>query len=85
MNLTWSFPLKRYPRAIFHRLPNLYKKPDRSQVNRMQGRGAGDVSSDFISIEGRRKKKDLMEKSFTWTPYGYGTPITEIYYPNTKP
>lgn len=55
-----SDPLKRYPdwyRGIFHMLPICYKKPDSSQVNRMQSGGRG---HEFWLHFNRRKKKDLM-------------------------
>lgn len=91
MSLMWSFPLiplKRYPdcyTAIFHMLPIRYKKPDSSQVNRMQSGGGGGCERWF-SIEGRRKiwwSRALLELSES--PYGCGKPIAEIYYPHTKP
>ena len=59
MNLMWtSDPLKRYPdgyRAIFHMLPIGYKKPGLLTSKQDAERGARDVSSDFISIDGRRR------------------------------
>lgn len=83
-----SDPVKRYPdwyKVIFHTLPFCYKKPDSTQVNRTQSGGAGDVSSDFISIEGRRKiwwSRALPRLSKS--PYGLQESHSHFYYHNTK-